>query len=88
MNVCVLFCDLGYLPLCVCVRTSACFLCVHVSLCLCMCSASYVVIPENEITDKCEISVFCMQVQFPLVYIPLHRVGCTLKSIVTILILW
>lgn len=71
MNVCVLVCDLGYLTVCLC-ATSVCFLCVLVCLCLCLSSASYVVLPESEIGDKSEISIFCIQLHFPLVDIPLH----------------
>lgn len=63
MNVCVLFCDLGYLPLCVCVCASASlhvfFVCLSLYLGVCvrlprlLCVASYVVILENEIRDEC-----------------------------------
>lgn len=62
----------------------------HVRACVCV--ARHVVKLEKEIRDECvgqsEMNIFCMQVQFPLVYIPLRRVGYKLKSIVTILTLW
>lgn len=73
--------------MCLCVHLCMFSLCACLSLPLFVFFASYVVIPENEIKDECEISVLCMQVQLSLVYIPLHRVGCTPMSIVTILIL-
>lgn len=90
MNVCVLFCDLGYLPLCVWVCTSA-SLHVRLSLPPCVLLLMWLHLKmrlEMNVSGEVKLVSFVCRYRFLWCICLNTRVGYKLKPIVTILIVW